>query len=186
MDERVFIQNLETIITDRCNLKCEHCARGKFKGIDMSDEVIDTLFGKRQIFAIGSLFIGGGEPMLALDTLEKVFTSVVDNNILVDTYAVITNGMVYNKKFLKLLDYFEEYVRRTSRLDYEVKGYFSISADDYHLNEIYRVFGEDNKTVWEQMEYLKQSKYFDGFRELGPTLARLGYAKSLPPELTKE
>lgn len=184
MENNIFIQNLETIITDRCNLKCEHCARGYFKGLNMSDKVIDTLFGKRHIFAIGALFIGGGEPLLALDTLEKVFTSVVDNNILVDTYSLITNGTIYSEKFFKLLDYFEEYVRRTSRLSYEVKGYFSISADDYHLKEIERVFGKDNKEVWEQMEYLKQSKYFNGFRELGAKLIRTGYANLLDESLT--
>lgn len=184
MDKAIFIQNLEAIITDRCNLRCEHCARGKFKGIDMSDEVINTLFKERQIRAIGSLFIGGGEPMLALDTLEKVFTSVVDNKILVDTYGIITNGTIYDEKFLLLLDYFEEYVRKTSRLPDEIKGYFEISADDYHLAEIDRIFGTGDECIWEQMEKLEKSKYFRDFRPLGEKLLRVGNANLLDEKQT--
>lgn len=184
MDKAIFIQNLETIITDRCNLRCEHCARGKFKGIDMSDEVINVLFKERQLRAIGSLFIGGGEPLLALDTLEKVFTSVVDNRILVDTYGIITNGTVYDEKFFRLLDYFEEYVRKTSRLPDEIKGYFEISADDYHLAQIDRIFGEDNEYVWEQMHKLEESKYFRDYRCLDDKLLRAGNAIMLDEKLT--
>ena len=78
---KLYIQNLGLIITEQCNLKCMHCMRGVATSKNMKEEVIEQL---NQIDSIGNLTVCGGEPTLALPTLEKVLTFIVDNHIGLD------------------------------------------------------------------------------------------------------
>ena len=68
--EKIYVENLAMIITDRCNLDCAHCLRGCKRNIDMSDEIIEATLG--QIRSIGNLAINGGEPALVIDKIEKL------------------------------------------------------------------------------------------------------------------
>ena len=68
---KLYIQNLGLIITECCNLKCMHCMRGDATSKNLKDEVIEQL---SQIDTIGNLTVCGGEPTLALPTLEKLLT----------------------------------------------------------------------------------------------------------------
>ena len=68
--KKIYIQNLGMIITNKCNLNCEHCLRWeKCDNKSMSDKVIEKTLD--QICAIGNLCICGGWITLALDKLEK-------------------------------------------------------------------------------------------------------------------
>ena len=40
--KKIYIQNLGMIVTEKCNLNCAHCLRGKCSDKVMSDEVIDA------------------------------------------------------------------------------------------------------------------------------------------------
>ena len=40
--KKIAVQNLCMIITEQCNLKCEHCLRGQCSNRVMSDEVIEA------------------------------------------------------------------------------------------------------------------------------------------------
>ena len=60
--QKCYVENLEMIITDRCNLDCAHCLRGKKCNRDMSDEVVESTLS--QIRSICNLAINGGEHTL--------------------------------------------------------------------------------------------------------------------------
>ena len=104
---KLYIQNLGLIITEKCNLKCMHCMRGNATTKDMKNEVIEQL---DQIDSIGNLTICGGEPTLALPTLEKILTFIVDNHIGLDNLTMTINGTNYSEELLRLLDYIDEYI----------------------------------------------------------------------------
>lgn len=42
---KISVQNLGMIITERCNLNCDHCLRGKCTNKVMSDDVITATLG---------------------------------------------------------------------------------------------------------------------------------------------
>ena len=84
------IQNLALIVTERCNLNCAHCLRGKCSNKVMSDEVIEKTLS--QFSAIGNLAICGGEPTFAISQMEKIFSYIIDNKILVDQVTLVING----------------------------------------------------------------------------------------------
>lgn len=98
---QVYIQNLAMIVTDNCNLNCAHCMRGKSCNNNMSKEVIKATLSQTK--AIGNLNLCGGEPTLALDTIEEVFKYIIHNRILVNQISVVTNGTNYSLDFLTLL-----------------------------------------------------------------------------------
>lgn len=60
--EKCYVENLAMIVTDRCNLDCAHCLRGKKCNRDMSDEVLESTLS--QIRSIGNLAINGREHTL--------------------------------------------------------------------------------------------------------------------------
>ena len=74
---QVYIQNLAMIVTDNCNLNCAHCMRGKSCNNNMSKEVIKATLSQTK--AIGNLNLCGGEPTLALDTIEEIFKYIIHN-----------------------------------------------------------------------------------------------------------
>lgn len=173
---RLYIQNLGLIITERCNLKCKHCMRGDAKSKDMKEEVIKEL---NQIDSIGNLTICGGEPTLALPTLEKILTFIVDNNIGLDTLTMTINGTNYSEELLRLLDYIDEYIPKRK---YDVNALFGISKDPFHLKEI-KERGKLDEYIANLEKYV-ESPHFLSYREIDKKIFSEGRAESLPKEIT--
>ena len=98
---KIAVQNLAMIVTEQCNLECEHCLRGQCSNWVMSDEVIEATLD--QIVSIVNLNICGGEPTFALDRIEKIIDVIIEKQILVDAFSVVINGTRYDGKFLDLL-----------------------------------------------------------------------------------
>lgn len=174
---KIVIQNLGMIITEKCNLQCEHCLRGQCSNRVMSDEVIEATLD--QVCSIGNLNICGGEPTFALDRIEKIIEVIIEKKILVDAVSVVINGTRYETKFLDLLKYFEDevfYGRRKSKI------IFSISWDQFHHNEIARL--NMKKEYLENVERYAESKYFYELNRLEGKLFREGRAENLPEEIT--
>ena len=56
----IYVENLAMIITEQCNLECEHCLRGQCSNRVMSDDVIEATLDqivsivnlKQQIFTV--------------------------------------------------------------------------------------------------------------------------------------
>ena len=64
--------NIETLnleITRRCTLECEHCFRGDSQNSNISEETLKNIFNN--VKKIDRLVITGGEPLIAVNELEK-------------------------------------------------------------------------------------------------------------------
>ena len=175
---KIAVQNLGMIITERCNLNCNHCLRGKCTNKVMSDDVITATL--KQFCHIHNLAICGGEPTLALDRIEKIFTYIVENEIIVEMVTLTINGTIYSEEFLKLLNYIEEYINY-KKLE-QVLSNFTISWDKFHYNEVERLGMA--KEYLENIERYKNSKHYYGLQRLSRKLFREGNAEFLDPSLT--
>lgn len=172
------IQNLALIVTERCNLNCAHCLRGGCSDKVMSDNVIKATLDQFEF--IGNLTICGGEPTLALDRVEKIFNYIAENKIFVGNVTFTINGTIYSEEFLKLLDYVEPYLEfDKSSLS---PAYFGISLDKFHYDEVCRL---NMKDKWiENLSKYAESKHFYDFRKIERKLFREGNAVNLDSNLT--
>ena len=130
--EKCYVENLAMIITDRCNMDCAHCLRGKKCNRDMNDEVVHSTLD--QIRSIGNLAINGGEPTLAIEVIEKIINYVIDKRIKLREFTVTINGTIYSEKLLELLDTINEYIG-----DEGINSLVAISLDRYHITEVERL-----------------------------------------------
>lgn len=172
------IQNLALIVTEKCNLNCAHCLRGGCSDKVMSDEVIKATLDQFEF--IGNLTICGGEPTLALDRVEKVFNYIAENKIFVGNVSFTINGTIYSSEFLRLLDYVEPYLEfDKSSLSSAI---FAISWDKFHYDEICRLNLSD---IWiENIIKYGENKHFYDLRKITNKLFREGNAVNLDPSIT--
>lgn len=177
--EKICIQNLAMIITERCNFNCDHCLRGKCANKVMSDEVIEATLS--QFCSIHNLAICGGEPTLALDRIEKIFSYIVDNQIIVNMVTLTINGSIYSVEFLRMLDYIEEYIN-FKKISQSLAN-FTISWDKFHYSEAERL--GILKEYLENIERYKKSNHYYGLQRLSGKLFREGNAEQLDINLTK-
>lgn len=178
--KKIAVQNLAMIITSDCNLNCGHCLRGTKCSSKMKDEVISATLD--QILMIGNLCICGGEPLLALDVLEKIFNYIIDHKIMVDEVSLVTNGTIYSTEFLLLLKEIDDYISLYQKTECSV--HFNISEDQYHKAERRRL-NLEKKYIENCLKY-QESKYFNTFNTLDPKLKlfREGNAVNLDSSLT--
>lgn len=174
---KIFIQNLGLIVTEKCNLKCRHCMRGKCTSKDMSPEVIDEVIN--QVDAIGNLTICGGEPTLATPTIEKLFASIIEHSTALGCVTVTINGTNYSEELLRLLDYIDDYLKSKK---YKSNALVGISRDPFHLEEIIKL-GLREQYI-ENLNRYTENKHFLQYRELNQKLFREGRATSLPEDIT--
>lgn len=109
--------------TRKCNLKCEHCMRGKAQDITLTPEIIDKLLS--QVTEIEDISLMGGEPLLALDALEYLIYAIERHKTKVLYIDFVTNGTIMDEHVIQLLSRFTE--KNTER-----KARISISNDDFH------------------------------------------------------
>ncbi len=177
----ICFQNLGLIVTNKCNLDCGHCCRGCKNDKDMPKEVIDRVLD--QTAAIGNLAVCGGEVTLAIPTLEYIISQIIDRRILIDQLTLVTNGTVYSKKMLKLLDELDKYIKQFSTEE-EIPSTFTVSWDKYHIEEMTRL-GLLKRCIANAKKY-KKSEHFAAFQILEPDkkLFREGNACNLDKKLT--
>ena len=152
---RININNLAMIITNKCNLECHDCVCSN-NNLDMSSEVIDITFN--QLNRVNNLHIYGGEPVLALDTLEYMFKSIFRNRVELRTLDITINGTKYDEDFIRLLDYINRYLIYTFNTA-DVR--LSILRDTEHKNSLKRL-GIYRETLTHVKKYM-ESKYFYEF-----------------------
>lgn len=172
---KLYIQNLSMIITNKCNLDCAQCLRGCKNNVSMSDSVIESTLN--QIYSIGNLAINGGEPTLVLDILENIITYIIENHILIDMFTITINGTIYSEKLLKLLDEISNYID-----EHTINAFFAISLDQYHLDEITKL--GIKKEFFDNFRKYQESKYYYGYRKSTKKLFREGNATNLDEKLT--
>ena len=173
--KQVYIQNLALLITDRCNLNCDHCMRGKKYDNNMSEQIIKTSL--EQICKIDTLLLGGGEPSVAFLPLYHLLKYIENNKIDIDQIVTIINGTIYSPDFLELLDEINSH-------NIDIK--FFISSDKYHDNELKRL--ELQKEYIDNLIKYRKNKFYVGVKMLNKhtKLFREGNALNLDKNLTMD
>ena len=178
--KKVNIQNLAMIITDNCNLKCEHCLRGKKEYNNMSREIVETILS--QVRFIDNLYLCGGEITLNINTVDYIFKYIINNNIILNEVNAIINGTIFNERLLTSLNYINHYISKVSTVDKQKSVNFYISSDEYHKSELERL--NLYKNYLENIKKYQLSKHFSGLYNLPDQLIREGKAINLEKNKT--
>lgn len=178
MARKMLVDVLGMIVTERCNLECEHCLRGCRSNKIMSDDVIEATLSNFDY--IETLAICGGEVTLSLDVVEKIINYIIKHEILVGEITYTINGTIYSQRFLDLIDYSNEYL--ISDGNKEDRTNFAISWDGFHHKEIRRLGMEDR--YLDNVKQYSESPYYYGVRRLEQKLFREGRAALLPEDTT--
>jgi organic radical activating enzyme len=95
--------NLLIEVTRECNLKCEHCLRGKAESKSIQEKDIISLFKQIQGQEIYSLTLTGGEPALRPDKIQMILDIAKEYNIDIFSFYIATNGTIASDNFLRVL-----------------------------------------------------------------------------------
>ena len=151
--QKLDISNLTIEVTRLCNLECIHCLRGESENKFISDNTINNLM--KNINSIGLLTITGGEPLIAINNINKLVESIKKNNIKIDNIQLITNGTILSSKTLKCLKQLQE----ISNL------HLYISSDRFHLIELQNKglidLYERNKDIYKELLNAKEYGNFN-------------------------
>lgn len=97
----MYVENLHLQVTRNCTLECEHCLRGDRERVNMSPQVLDEIF--KDVKRVGMLLLTGGEPLIAIQTLEHLVELLKTKQVRVNKITLITNGTVLSDRVLKVL-----------------------------------------------------------------------------------
>jgi len=181
---KIYVVNLNILLSGKCNLQCKHCMRGKSCSDIMTEQTMDTVFS--QIDYIHNLSICGGEPLLDVNQLRLLFESIKKNDILLGNYGMVSNGTMYTEEVETLLQEFEEYVDRYSSIfghheNPRANCSIEMSWDIYHEEQL-RKIKQNNPELYNyyltNIKRLVSSKYFVNIRRLQGVFD-MGNAKDL-------
>lgn len=170
----IYVETLAIVVTEKCNLNCAHCLRGKKQNRSISSEVISAIFD--QVKAIDLLNICGGEPTLAIDEIEEIFKTIIRRRIFLRDIYITINGTIFDDRFYELCEMMESYIQGIDPTGHVKIG---ISCDKYHLAEMKK------KNIHYREENF-ESKFFSNLRELNDDLKlfREGNANELDERST--
>jgi organic radical activating enzyme len=121
------VRSLVIEATRKCNMNCEHCLRGNSQRKTADNNHIYKLF--QLISNVSDLTITGGEPTLAMDTLEYIEQAIRYGYCDVSSFYIVTNGKSINVERLAKW----AYDMRDVCYDNEMSS-VNFSFDDFHLH----------------------------------------------------
>lgn len=121
---KISIYNLVIEATRRCNIQCNHCLRGRAQNKNIKKQYVDSLFSKIDYVSI--LTISGGEPSIAVDSINKIIDSAIENNVEIGSFYIATNGKKITYPFVKAVERLHSFCS-----DNDISG-VDISNDIYH------------------------------------------------------
>ncbi len=106
----VHIKTMGLEMTRRCLATCSHCMRGEAQNIDMSPSIIQETFKNKdhEIISIDEFYLTGGETLSNEKGFVYLLEYLLENKIPVNEFYSIINGLVYNSKIIKRLQYLEK------------------------------------------------------------------------------
>ncbi len=100
--------NLTIAPTSACNFSCPYCFEKGIKYSTMNDNVVNALvdfISKKSTVTNNAVSITwyGGEPLLAIDKIDKIITEIKNRGVKIIYNGIITNGYYLNEKNQKIL-----------------------------------------------------------------------------------
>ncbi len=164
LDSRLLASNeMEIILTQKCNLSCEHCMRGNSTNKEISAEVLDAIFDK--FFYIENLSLGGGEISLSPHLIKLLTQKLKEHKTIIHHVNFTSNGVFVTDEFLDALNELREYViscdDKTHFFESEEENLAPLvccfSFDDFHLQSMI------NKGIEFEQLYQTVAKYQQRF-----------------------
>ena len=152
---KCYVTNLGLILTEKCNLDCSHCMRGKKTNHSISNQVLDVLFDN--LYGVHTLSLCGGEITLAIKELEEVVNRIFTYHLPIEYFTTTINGTIYSEEMLRLFQEMNQYIGKKKS-----RAYFAISFDSYHIEEIKRL-GLENQ-FYDNLRKYQESPYFYMYR----------------------
>ncbi len=143
----LYISDLIIEVTRKCNMSCEHCLRGAAQRKTINNHHIYKIL--RLIDQVSTLTVTGGEPTLAMDSLDRIRNELIYNNCDVNSFYMVTNGKSIN------IEAVAEWVYSMLNVcdDNEMSG-VGFSFDPFHVETL----------NWKQAQ--KQKRNFYNLQEL--------------------
>lgn len=148
----MFVYNMVIEVTRFCNMNCRHCLRGERQRKKFNLEMLNNVFDG--IDSVETITFTGGEPLTQINTIIEILEYIRDNHIELGAFYIVSNGTVYSKKLIDVLnDFYQYYVTEQELCSFE------ISQDEYHNQ-----FDDVRKTnIW-KYEELKEYYGYDFIR----------------------
>lgn len=175
----MYVENLHLQLTRNCTLECEHCLRGDRERVNMNPAVLDEIF--KDVKKVGFLLLTGGEPLLAIQTLEHLAHLLKTKQVRVNKIILITNGTVLSDRVLSVLH------------DLQDNSYLvlKLSTDIFHNLELEKrgmlELRERNLKILSDNNFYNFSEYGkDEISNWPSALTNKGRTKTLTPERLEE
>lgn len=97
----MYVENLHLQVTRNCTLECEHCMRGDRERVNMNPAILDEIF--KDVKKVGMLLLTGGEPLIAIQTLEHLVYLLKTKQVRVNKITIVTNGTILSDRVLRVL-----------------------------------------------------------------------------------
>src|SRR5574344_623221 len=99
----MIFRNLFVEITRKCETGCEYCLRGNSENLDMSSDVMMSIF--RDVSEVTELMITGGEPLADPKLLSKLISVIGDSGTKIGHFRIVTSLEKYDaEKSFAVLD----------------------------------------------------------------------------------
>ncbi len=159
----MYLESLYLEVTRNCTLECEHCLRGPRERVNMSPQVIDAVF--KDVKKVSTLLLTGGEPLVAIQTLEYLVKVLKEKEIEVEVFSIITNGTVLSDRLVRVLRDMKgigELSLKVSdnifhKLQVKEKDLYQIrkkNLDGFFRNDLsYYLYGTDKDNDWNEGIY---------------------------------
>ena len=159
------IMNLSLEVTRNCNFRCAHCLKGEPENINLDLNVLDKIF-KRGV-NIKSLQFTGGEVFLVPDVFHKIINHIINSEVMIFQFSIVTNGTCYTKEIEKDLEKLALYINKCNiMLDEEINItpiILELSVDEYHIQQLDHI-KDTNKELfdkyWQNIQLFRKSKFF--------------------------
>ena len=148
-----------------CNLNCDMCLRGENTGKRITRKVVEKIFD--EIKYVNEIVFSGGEVTLAYNEIKMILDVIKEKKVIVETYQIVVNGTIYNKKLFDLLK------------DNFKSGTIGISCDYYHDKSIKEKYPDKLDKIMENTIKITKERDFKHFIELPPILLNQGNAVNL-------
>lgn len=158
-------------VIEKCNLNCDMCMRGESTGKRITRDVVEKIFD--EVKYVETIVFTGGEVTLAYNEIKMILDVIKEKNVKVDSYQIIVNGTIYNKKLFDLLK---------NEFD---KGAISISCDYYHDKSILEKYPNKLDLIMNNYQKIMNERDFIGFNYLPRTIINCGNAENIT-EIDKE
>lgn len=131
-------------LTRRCNMSCQHCLRGCSQAIDMSKDMIRSVLD--EFDAIWTLTFTGGEPSLVPNLISYAINYIIEKNIPLNNFYIVTNGKTYSQSMIRALRRAYQYA------DEKDMCCLTVSVDHYHDDN------HDNRLKYEREMFYREDK----------------------------